>query len=139
MFRRILVPVDFTPKNRSAIEIAMGLAGRGECEVRILHVIELALGLRFEELRRHYDRRKRVAMAKIAALARKFARKRIRTRAVVLFGDPAKQIVRYVEKEGVDLVVLNSHRLQPLHPGMGWGTVSYKVGILADCPVLLVK
>jgi len=139
MFKRILVPVDFTPKNRAVLDIAMGMAAREGTEIHMLHAIELVLGLKFEELKRFYAGRKKVAEAKISALARRFGRKGIRTRAVVLFGDPTKQIVSYIARAGIDLVVLNSHRLQPLRPGMGWGTVSYKVGLLADCPVLLVK
>jgi universal stress protein A len=38
-----------------------------------------------------------------------------------------------------DLIVLPSHRVNPSMVGRDWGTISYKVGILAQCPVLLVK
>ena len=58
---------------------------------------------------------------------------------VLCFGDRAEEIVRHVGKAGTDLVVLGSHRIDPDWPGAGWGTLSYKVGILAPCPVLLVK
>jgi len=39
----------------------------------------------------------------------------------------------------VDLIVLTSHKIDLAHPAEGWGTTSYKVGILCQCPVLLVK
>jgi hypothetical protein len=38
----------------------------------------------------------------------------------------------------VDRIVLSSHRIDLQNPSAGWGTVSYKVGILSQCAVLLV-
>jgi hypothetical protein len=40
---------------------------------------------------------------------------------------------------GIDLIVLNSHRIDLKNPGAGWGTWSYKIGILSQRPVLPVK
>jgi hypothetical protein len=60
-------------------------------------------------------------------------------REKVIFGSRAHEIVRYAVETGVDLIVLSSHRLDPQNPSVGWGTVSYKVGILSKYPVLLVK
>jgi hypothetical protein len=34
---------------------------------------------------------------------------------------------------------MGSHKVNPKRRGMGWGTTSYKVGILCRCPILLVK
>jgi hypothetical protein len=42
-------------------------------------------------------------------------------------------------ESGVELIVLSSHRVDLQNPGAGWGTMSYKVGILSQCPVLIVK
>ena len=43
------------------------------------------------------------------------------------------------ESINADLIVMGSHRVALKHPGENWGTISYKIGILARCPVLLVK
>jgi hypothetical protein len=43
-----------------------------------------------------------------------------------------------MEKD-VDFIVLASHRIALSRPGYGWSTLSYKIGVLAPCPVLLVK
>ena len=53
--------------------------------------------------------------------------------------NPAEEILRFAVDEEVDLIVLASHRLDPSKPGDGWSTLSYRIGILAPCPVLLVK
>jgi nucleotide-binding universal stress UspA family protein len=60
-------------------------------------------------------------------------------REEVVFGHRAPEIVRYAAEVGADLIVLTSHRIDLQNPAAGWGTVSYKVGILAQGPVLLVK
>ena len=45
----------------------------------------------------------------------------------------------YAVEAGIDLIVLKSHRIDRQNFSTGWGTVSYKVGILAQYPVFLVK
>ena len=50
-----------------------------------------------------------------------------------------KGLVRFAEEQNVDLIVINSHKIEWDEPTQGLGTISYKVSILADCPVLLVK
>jgi nucleotide-binding universal stress UspA family protein len=56
-----------------------------------------------------------------------------------VYGRRAGEIVQYAAANEVDLIVLASHRVNPSRIARDWGTISYKVGILAQCPVLLVK
>jgi hypothetical protein len=37
------------------------------------------------------------------------------------------------------MIVLTAPRLDPNNPGASWGSLSYKISMLASCPVLLVK
>jgi nucleotide-binding universal stress UspA family protein len=59
--------------------------------------------------------------------------------SVVVYGRRAEGIVDFAAAHDVDLIVLASHRVDPSMANRDWGTISYKVGILAQCPVLLVK
>jgi nucleotide-binding universal stress UspA family protein len=59
--------------------------------------------------------------------------------SAVVYGRRAEEIVKYASANNVDLIVLASHRVNPSMVNRDWGTISYKVGILAQCPVLLVK
>ena len=34
---------------------------------------------------------------------------------------------------------MSSHKLDPENAAEGWGTISFKVGVLSHCPVMLVK
>ena len=60
-------------------------------------------------------------------------------RAEILYGKPVEEILRFAQADRADLIVMSSHKLPRRRTGESWGTVSYKVGILSRCPVLLVK
>jgi len=60
-------------------------------------------------------------------------------RHLIKFGKRAEEILHVAEEENADLAVLRSHRVDSSMSGRDWGTISYKVGILATCPVLLIK
>jgi nucleotide-binding universal stress UspA family protein len=62
----------------------------------------------------------------------------IRHHAAVGFGDPAEEIIRYAEKEKVDLIVMATHG----HTGLArlvFGSVAGRVVASGICPVMLVR
>ena len=138
MFQRILVPVDLTEKNVRAVRTAGSLARRMEGEVTLLHVIE-TLDLPFEELEEFYERLEAKAAAAMRDLSAPLEEASLPHSQHVVYGKRGEEIVEFAEENGVDLVVLRSHRVDLEDPGAGWTTLSYKVAILAQCPVLLVK
>jgi universal stress protein A len=138
MFQRILVPVDLTDKHQQAIDLAARLLDSGG-EIVVLHVIELLHGLSQEEGRDFYRRLERAAVKQLQPLVRSLGDRQIPARQEIRYGDRAQEVLRFCQESGVDLIVLTSHRIGPSNPTTGWGTLSYKIGILAQCPVLLVK
>jgi nucleotide-binding universal stress UspA family protein len=139
MFKKILVPVDLTDTHQQAIDIAAQLASEGGGQVTLLHVVEVIPGLWVEEERDFYDRLEAAARDHLARLGRRLEEKNLPRHEEVIFGNRAQEIVRYAMETGVDLIVLKSHRIDLATPGAGWGTLSYKISILSQCPVLLVK
>ena len=57
----------------------------------------------------------------------------------VLFGRRVYEILTFAANHDVDLIILSSHKLDPENATEGWGTISFKVGVLSHCPVMLVK
>jgi universal stress protein A len=57
----------------------------------------------------------------------------------IVFGKRVKEIVQYAHSREIDLIILSSHTISMEDTSQGWGTISYKVGILSNCPVMLVK
>ena len=139
MFLKILVPVDLTDKNLQAIETAGRLAELAGASVTFLHVIE-TLELPFEEMQDFYEEMEKQAEQKMAQLAAPLVAQGFETvERVVIYGHRAEEVARYADEHGFDLLVLSSHRVDRENPGRSWATLSYKVAILAQCPVLLVK
>jgi nucleotide-binding universal stress UspA family protein len=79
------------------------------------------------------------ASAHLIALTSRFDGSGVEVDRTVVFGKPAEEIVRFTTDNQVDLIVLASHQVDLSRPGQGWSTLSYKIGVLAPCPVLLVK
>ncbi|HXH11815.1 MAG TPA: universal stress protein [Alphaproteobacteria bacterium] len=139
MFKKILVPVDLSDTHQQALDVAVRLASESEGEVTLLHVVEVITDLWECEEQEFYARLEGVGREHLARLGRYVAERGSARHEEVVFGNRAHEIVRYAMEVGADLIVLTSHRLDPENPTAGWGTVSHKVAILSQCPVLLVK
>lgn len=146
MFHDILVPVDLSDKNLTAVDVAAGLAahvplGGSNPRLTLLHVIETIDHVPYEELEDFYDTLQEKAEAGLVELADRAADQAgtAEVRRRVVYGHRARSIVDFATQEGCDLIVLSSHRVDPERRGEDWATISHKVAILAPCPVLLVK
>lgn len=62
-----------------------------------------------------------------------------RVDVVIAHGRRVEEVLRFARSQAVDLIVLASHPVDPSQPHVSMGTMSYKLGILAPCAVLLVK
>lgn len=139
MFQRILVPVDFSEKNQRSLEIALNLAATNQGTIYLLHVIEMIADSSFEEFRDFYQNLEHEASQKMAALQTEAKASTIKIDHAIVFGDRVNEIVRIAEEQAADLIVMNSHRIDLNDPATSLSTISYKVSVLANCPVLLVK
>jgi nucleotide-binding universal stress UspA family protein len=139
MFRRILVPVDFTPKNERALRQARELAELTRGEITLVHVVETLEDELDQDLEAFYRRLEEKAEPKMAAALAALGEGGFTKRSAVVLGHRARAIADFAQHERADVVVLSSHRVDPDQPGHDWLTISYRVAILARCPVLLVK
>lgn len=137
MFQRILAPVDLTDRNAPAIETAGRLVAAGGTVI-LLHVIE-TLDLPFDELEDFYQKLETKAMDALLEMTAPLREAGVDADPHVRYGDRAEEIVAFANEERTDLVVLTSHKIDLESPGGSWTTLSYKVAILAQCPVLLLK
>jgi universal stress protein A len=141
MFHKILIPVDFTEKNEAAIQAALEVAaGNADAEIHLLHVIETIEHVEYDEMKDFYRGLEVRAEAKLARLDERCREAGpVKVYHDLQIGKRAEAIVRYAEERGMDLIVLSSHKVDRDHPALGWGTISYRIAIVARCPVLLVK
>jgi nucleotide-binding universal stress UspA family protein len=139
MFKHILVPTDFTEKSLRAIEIAMQMGLQDISKVTLLHVIETIEGAEGDEFTEFYERLRTHSQERLTELVKRFVSRDLLIQTEILYGNRANEIVRFAHENDIDLIVLSSHRIDAGSEALGFGTISYKVGILAHCPVMMVK
>ena len=139
MFKRILAPVDLSETSAGAVDIACRLAAGNHGEIILLHVIETIEHLEVDEMRSFYNKLEERATAGLHRLAERASQSGIQVQVETVYGKRARSIVEFAANRRVDLIVLNSHRVQPGQAGAGLATISYEVAVLAPCPVLLLK
>jgi nucleotide-binding universal stress UspA family protein len=136
MYKTILVTVDGTPTDRAIIEHVKALAKLAHSKVVVLHVADGWAA-------RHYgaDAVSPEIVEDTAYLSRvreEFRDEGITTDAQLAYGDPVTEIVRWVEKQGCDLVAMSTHG----HRFLGdlfFGTTASRVQHSISVPVLLLR
>ena len=136
MFKNILVPTDLSEKSIRALDVAMEIGAKDNCRITLLHVIETVEGDDQEDFGEFYEKLRARAQRKMDEMASLYGDKNHEISTEILFGKRVREIVRFAYEEGVDLIILSSHKIDAAE---GWATISYRVGILSHCPVMMVK
>ena len=139
MFNNILVPTDLTEKSQKAFDIAVSIASNYKSSITLLHVIEMIEGVEDDEFSDFYDKLRNRSQKMIEKMANKYAGKNLIINSEVILGKRVPEIIHFADDKEIDLIILSSHRIEDFGSGDGWATISYKVGILASCPVMMVK
>ena len=139
MFQKILLPIDLSDRHARAVETAGQLASRSDGEVVLLHVIEVIPGLGIDEEKTFYGRLEKLAAGHLEKLGSVLKQRQVRWRQEILLGHRGAETVRYARENGFDLIIVTAPSIDPEHIATGWGSLSYKIGFAATCPVLLVK
>ena len=148
--RRILVPIDFSPSSRAAIDLATSLAKdlQPAATIDLLHVFHppalmpsglLAIApdrggppLTLEDLARE---RAEVGLKDARA---KLKQSNIESHAHLGIGDPAQEILTVADQQHFDLIVMGTRGKSGL-AHLLLGSVAEKVVRHAHCPVLTVR
>ncbi|MBN1382030.1 MAG: universal stress protein [Deltaproteobacteria bacterium] len=139
MFKNILVPLNFAKENKKALDIAFKIAMDDGSAVHLLHVIEIIADTTFTEFQDFYTKLEIKAQKNMNTLTAPRINNAMDMTSTILFGDRVQEILSFAEKKHIDLIIMNSHKINLDNPSQGWGTISYKIGILSQCPVMLVK
>ena len=139
MFKNILVPTDFLDNDQHALDIAVRLCSMDNGKISLLHVIEVIANTTFEEFEDFYGGLEKRSFKDLNAIVDRLDTSKTVVEPQVVYGNRTREIVRYAEQNQVDLIIMKSHKVDLEDRSQGWGTISYKVSIMAQCPVLLVK
>jgi nucleotide-binding universal stress UspA family protein len=136
MYGKILVTLDATPTDRAILEHVKLLARAMKSRVVLLHVATGWAARTYgpDAISPEIDEDKSY-LAKVRA---DFLAAGIPTEAELAFGEPAKEIVRWVRKQHCDLIAMSTHGHRLL-ADLVLGTTISNVRHRVDVPVLLVK
>ena len=136
MYKTILVTLDATPTDRGIIEHIKQLAAILGSNVVLLHVATgvpalwhgtSAAGEEVEQDRAYLEQ-----------VRGEFAAVGVPARAELAFGDPARQIVQWIEDKGCDLVAMSTHG-HKFVADLVLGATAHKVQHQVSIPVLLLR
>ncbi|MGH8486911.1 MAG: universal stress protein [Pseudomonas sp.] len=138
-YQTLLVPVDFSPSSRRAIEMAKAIAP--QAEIILLHVFESPFessmrlaNVDTETLNRYRNEIKRDAVEQLAALGE--ATGLANARQIVVQGDPAWQIIEQEQELECDLIVVGKQGESALE-ALLIGSITKYVLSESKCDVLV--
>src|SRR5689334_3636946 len=147
--RRILVPVDFSPASRAALDEAIALAGELDGSIEVLHVAwnpppyvgfeALSATLPYgadENLAVWVQNTSKKHLEEFLADVEEPWRSRVKRRFAE--GDAAEKIIELASHETIDLIVMGTHGRRGL-AHLILGSVAEKVVQRAPCPVMTVR
>lgn len=136
MYDTILMPLDASPSDRPIIEHVRLLASAMKSRVVVLHVVT---GPQAEFLGADAGGEKvEQSRSYLASVQQELERAGIEAAVELAHGEPAKEIVRWVETHGCDLVAMGTHGHRWLSD-MFLGFTASKVQHAVSVPVLLLR
>ena len=136
MYDKILVTLDGTPTDRAMIEHIKQLATLARSRLVLLHVADGWAARTYGPDAVSPEIREDTAyLEKILA---EFKAMGIPAQAELAYGEPAKEIIKWVEQKGCDLVAMSTHGHRFL-ADIFLGTTASRVQHSIRVPVLLLK
>ncbi len=136
MYDTILVTVDGTPSDRAIIEHVKRLAKLAGSRLVLLHVADGWAARTYG--RDAVSPEITEDTAYLEQVRSEFQAAGIPTQAELAFGDPANEIVRWVQQKGCDLVAMSTHGHRFL-ADLFLGTTASRVQHSISVPVLLLR
>ena len=136
MFKRILVPIDFSAPSDAALAYAKTLAGHFDATLRLLHVADATF---LRAVVADPANRDTAVLNRLDDLLSDVEHRRFRVVSAVEHSEaPADEIVRYAHLKDIDLIIMGTHgRTGVAH--MLLGSVAESVVRTASCPVVTLR
>jgi universal stress protein A len=136
MYNKILVTLDATPTDRPIIEHIKALAKITHSRIALLHVADgWAARMYGPDAVSPEVTQDKAYLEKIRA---EFQAEGIPADAALAYGDPASEIVKWIQQKGCDLVAMSTHGHRFLED-LIFGTTAPKVQHSVSVPVLLLR
>jgi len=148
IYDKILIPYDGSKFSEKALETAKTLAKISDATLYIVTVLDVSdvspPGLiRSKETRKTFDEiRNSIRRSVETALEQREQECRyggIKVSTQINEGSASDELLKFIMKNNIDLVVIGSQGLSGLSKLKALGSVSRKISELADCPIMIVR
>ena len=139
MFGQILVPTDFSKKHINPLEMATNLAKQYKSTIHLLHIIEIIPNTTFAEFEEFYNELENRAQKQMSNLVSNYQGEPVKILPHISYGNRVEEILKFIKENEIDLIIMSSHKVEMENPVHNWGTISYRVALLSESPIMLVK
>ena len=136
MYKTILVTLDTTPTDRAILDHIRPLAKAMQSRVILLHVADGWAARTFGP--DAVSPEVSADQAYLNKIKAEFAADGISADAELAYGDPVKEIVRWIHERGCDLVAMSTHGHKFI-ADLVLGNTAHRVQHLVNVPVLLLR
>jgi nucleotide-binding universal stress UspA family protein len=138
MYRRILVAVENSQADRTILEHVAGLAKLTGAELLLVHVADGWAARNFDQLKLRESEEMKSDRAYLEGLRETLAAQGFTVQTKLAMGDPATELIRSAQEQGVDLIAMSTHGHRFLADVLH-GTTADRVRHLVKVPVLLLR
>lgn len=140
-FKKILWPTDFSRNATKALPIVNSLTQKYNAELHMLYVFDTTHlepwygDLEKDQTERLIERGRGLAQKRLERICSKYLQDCPKHTRHTAMGDPPQEILKFINQEKVDLVVMPTHGQRGIFP---FGSVTEKVVKNSTVPVLTV-
>jgi len=138
MYRSILVAVENSPADRTILTHVRALASLTGAELLLVHVADGWAARHFDQLKLRESEEMKADREYLEQLKKELAAQGLNVSTRLAMGDPATQLIRAVDDEGVDLLAMSTHGHRFLQD-LIYGATADRVRHLVKIPVLLLR
>jgi nucleotide-binding universal stress UspA family protein len=138
MYRKILVAIENSPADRTILTHVAELARLTGAELLLVHVADGWAARHFDDLQLRESEEMRSDREYLYRLRDELAGRGLAVRTELAMGDPATELIRAAEAQGVDLIAMSTHGHRFLSD-LIHGTTVDRVRHLVKIPVLLLR
>ena len=138
MYRRILVAVEHSPADQTILDHIRPLARLTGATLVLMHVADGWAARHIDDLKLRESEEMRDDRSYLEALKDKLHAEGFEVETRLAAGDPATELIRAAEHEGVDLLAMSTHGHRFL-ADLIHGTTVDRVRHLVKVPVLLLR
>ena len=140
--KKILAVSWITQYCQATVRAAIEVASKFDAELSVIHVVDTQLLQGWNLPFKFHDEEKQKELERIKSeinsVVNSEKKEDMKVKTVVKEGNPVEEILKYVEKEKVDLVVLRAHEKSRLEKFMV-GSSNDEIILKMPCSILLLK